>query len=291
MNSRAKCRIFAFFLSVSPAWLPGSAQPARVPVASAPGPYYADIAALVLRSPAIIDARIRRAQRLKGVDAAGTPAGMARFYVQADVLALIRGTDSLPGQISYLVDVAPDPRGRLPQLNKARVLLYALPSGARPNQLRLTGPDSQRGWTAALDALTRSITREVLAPDAPPAITGIGNAFSVPGSLPGEGETQIFLTTPDSRPVSITILRRPGEQRRWSVALSEIVDEAAAAPRRDTLLWYRLACFLPATLPAASLATMDPAAMMAARDDYQFVRHQLGGCASGPPAGDAPPIM
>ena len=68
----------------------------------------------------------------------------------------------------------------------------------------------------------------------------IGNAFHVAGSLPGEGETQMFLTTADARPVSLSILRRPGEQPRWAVALAEIVDEAAGPPQRDTFLWYRL---------------------------------------------------
>ena len=83
--------------------------------------------------------------------------------------------------------------------------------------------------------------QEVVAPDAPPAITGLGNAFHVPGTLPGEGETQIFVQTATGAPISLSILRRPGEQRRWAVALGEVVDDAAAPPPRDTLLWYRLA--------------------------------------------------
>ena len=65
----------------------------------------------------------------------------------------------------------------------------------------------------------RAIVREARAADAPPRITGIGRAFHVPGSLPGESETQIFLQTADSRPISLSVLRRPGEQPRWSVAL------------------------------------------------------------------------
>jgi hypothetical protein len=74
-------------------------------------------------------------------------------------------------------------------------------------------------------------------------------------------------------------LRRPGERPRWSVALSEIVDEAATPPARETLLWYRLACALPATLPAQSLAEgtseQDAAAI---RADYRLVLDSLGPC-------------
>src|SRR3546814_7628869 len=71
----------------------------------------------------------------------------------------------------------------------------------------------------------------------------------VPGTIPGESETQIFLRTSDQRPVSLSVLRRPGEAPKWSVSLDEMVDESSAPAGRDTLLWYRLACFLPGQLP------------------------------------------
>jgi hypothetical protein len=96
--------------------------------------------------------------------------------------------------------------------------------------------------------------------------------------LPGEGETQVFLTTANGAPVSLTVLRRPGEQPRWAVALSEIVDEAAAPPARDTLLWYRLACALPADLPEQSIASLAAPDATLAREDYGYVREQLGAC-------------
>jgi hypothetical protein len=107
----------------------------------------------------------------------------------------------------------------------------------------------------------------------------------VPGSLPGESETQIFLQTSDNRPISLNVLRRPGERPRWSVALSEIVDDAAAPPRPDTLLWYRLACTLPPALPAQSLreAGRDEAGAIAA--DYRLVLERLGPCARSRPRG------
>ncbi len=246
-------------------------------------PAYPAVADLVLRSPVIIDSTIRSVERLKGPDAAGTAVGYARVYVQADVAALIRGTDSVPPRIGYILDVPSDARGRIANLKKLRVLLFARPVAGKVAQVQLTGLDSQRAWTPGLDALTRRITAEAVASDAPPTITGIGNAFHVAGSLPGEGETQIFLTTADNRPVSLTILRRPGEQPRWAVALSEIVDEAAAPPKRDTLLWYRLACALPGQLPGASLRAMDEENAAVARQDYRFVLAALGQCDRGQP--------
>jgi len=121
----------------------------------------------------------------------------------------------------------------------------------------------------------------VLAPGAPPPVTGITSAFHVPGSLPGESETQIFLRTADNRPISLNVLRRPGEQPRWAVALGEMVDNSAEPPRRDTLLWYRLACGLPRQLPAAALDQIDIPARAGARADYQLVLDGLGACQRG----------
>lgn len=266
-------------------WAPGSvakespeARPKRVTEAPAPPPNYADIADLVVRSPMIVDATIRSSKQLKGVDAAGVPAGSVRFLVSADVISLLRGTDAIPSQIRYIVDSALDAQGRPPKLRKAHVLLFARPVSGAANQVQLTGNGAQRVWSPALDALARTITSDLVKPDAPPVITGIGNAFHVPGSLPGEGETQIFLTTADNRPESLNVIRRPGEMPIWAVAQSEIIDEASAPPQRNTLLWYRLACFLPRQLPARSLAADDANSAAAARADYQYVLDALGPC-------------
>lgn len=241
-------------------------------------PSYATIAGQVIGAPAIIDARIRSATRIKGAEAANVPAGRARFYIEADVLALIRGANPLPARIGYVADVPLTARGREPKLKKQRVLLFARSVEGRPDQVQLTGFDGQRAWSAGLDAQVRAITRDVIAADAPPAITGVGNAFHVPGSLPGEGETQVFLQTANNAPVSLQILRRPGEAPRWSVSLGDIVDESAGPPARDTLLWYRLACGLPRELPATSIESDDPTNAAIAREDYAMVLQALGPC-------------
>ncbi|TGX52387.1 hypothetical protein E5A73_16480 [Sphingomonas gei] len=242
-------------------------------------PGYATVAGQVLGAPLIVDARIRSAVKIKGAEAANVPAGRIRFYIEADVTALIRGANAVSTRIGYVADLPLTDRGREPKLKKQRVLLFARAVPARSDQVQLTGLDSQRPWTPELDALVRGIVREVVATDAPPAITGVANAFHVPGSLPGEGETQIFLQTANGAPVSLQILRRPGEQPRWAVSLGDIVDESAGPPRQNTLLWYRLACGLPRTLPAENLESADPANVATARADYALVLRALGPCA------------
>ena len=242
-------------------------------------PPYADYADLVIAAPLIVDATIRSTSRLKPVEAPDLGPGKARLYVEADVLAIIRGTDPLPPRIGYLLDVPVDAKSHLPALKKLHVRLFARPAGA--GQIQLVRPDAQRAWTAGGEQRARRITAEVLAPDAPPAVTGIGHAFHTAGALPGEGETQIFLATGSGRPVSLTIDRTADGARSWKVALSDIVDDSAGPPQHDTMLWYRLACSLPATLPESSLDGVEPGDASIARDDYVYVRHALGTCDRG----------
>ncbi len=276
------CRFFLFAAIPAVAPLPVAAQQPSAPaVAVAPAPDYAETADLVLQSPMVVDATIRSTAKIKGAEAAGVAPGHTRFYVEGDVIALVRGTGAIPPRVGWLVDVAPDWRGRTPNLKKQRVLAFARPVAGRPDQVQLVTPEAQRSWSPALESLARRIAQEAAAPDAPPVVTGVRNAFHVPGALPGEGETQIFLTTQGDRPAALSILRRPGEQPRWSVALSEIIDDAAAAPTRDTLLWYRLACALPPALPDRSTAALSDSDAQMAREDYAFVIGALGPCRNG----------
>ena len=237
------------------------------------------MAGKVVGAPLILDARIRKADRLEGEEAPGLAPDRARFIVEADVSALIRGANAMPSRVTYVVDVPLGARGKPPKLKKQRVLLFARPVSGQPAQIQLTGQDSQVNWSPEIDTMVRGLTRDVLAADAPPAITGVGNVFHVPGSLPGEGETQVFLQTASGAPVSLQILRRPGETPRWSVSLGDIVDESAGAPQPNTFLWYRLACGLPRALPPESVESDDPQNAAIAREDYQFVLRSLGRCA------------
>lgn len=244
---------------------------------------YADVADLAVGAPIAAHVRIARTSVVKGEQAAAVPPGLARFYVEADLLSLMKSSQSLPARVNYVVDLPRDARGRAPTLRKNQeYILFAAPVTGRPGSLQLVAPDAQLPWTAAEAERLRILLAEATGANAPPRIAGIGRAFHVPGALPGESETQVFLRTADGQPVSLTVLRRPGQTPQWAVALSEIVDEAAGPPRRDTLLWYRLACTLPRALPPQSVAEQDDykAAIGA---DYQLVLDALGPCVRNRP--------
>jgi hypothetical protein len=256
----------------------GAAE-SQVP-AVAPALTYADLADLALEAPVAAHVRIAHSVRLKPEDAPGLRAGRTRFYVQADVVSLIRGSAGLPSRISYLADLPNDAAGKPPRLrNKSEYILLAQRVAGRLSEVRLVGPDAHLAYSAADAERLRAMLREASRADAPPKIVGIGKAFHVPGSLPGESETQIFLLAADQRPVSLTVLRRPGESPAWAVSLTEIVDNAAAPPAANTLLWYRLACALPRSLPAQSVAEATPEEAAAIQADYSLVLERLGPCA------------
>jgi hypothetical protein len=265
--------------ALAAALLAAAAAPAESQAGPAAGPTYADLADLALAAPVAAQVRVTEAVAVKAERSPGLQPGMARFYVEAALVSLIRSPRSLPARLSYLVDLPRDSKGKAPRLRKgSEFLLLAAPVTGRPGELRLIAPDAQIPFTAERAATLRSIIREASSASPPPGIAGIGRAFHVPGAIRGESETQIFLQTAGGTPVSLTVLRRPGETPIWAVALSEIVDEAAAAPAPGTLLWYRLACGLPRALPTQSLAEADSEGAAAIQADYRLVLERLGPC-------------
>lgn len=238
---------------------------------------YVALARLADASPQVMRVQVKKTTVIEPERAPDVPPTMARLFVEAQVLNLIRGKAGVSESIRYLVDVPRDARGKVPKLKKAQFLLFARP-GSRPGEVQLVAKDAQIVWTAANESQVRTIVTDLVTPGAPPSIRGIREALHVRGNLQGEGETQIFLATATGDPVSITVLRRPGLAARWAVSLTEIVDEAAAPPRKGTLLWYRLACSLPAQIPARALVSDTPADNDLARRDYNFVLEQLGPC-------------
>lgn len=267
------------FLLAAAAALAATQAADSLALSAGQGLTYADLADLGAAAPVAAHLRLRRAQALREREAPNVLPGHTRFLVEADVVALIRGAGGIAPQVTYLVDLPNDSRGRrAPLRRRSEVLVLAHRVPGRAGELRLVAPDAQLAYTPETAGALRALLRDSTGPSAAPGITGVGAAFHVPGSLPGESETQIFLQTANERPVSLNVLRRPGERPRWSVALSEVVDDSAGPPAPGTFLWYRLACTLPPRLPAASLREAAPGDARAIADDYRLVMEGLGPC-------------
>lgn len=256
-----------------------SQEPVPEMISATDAATYADLVDLAERSDMVIRAEIRRQIVVEPERAPGLARGFARLYIEARTKALIAGSSAVGESLTFLVDVPLNAKGKPDKYKKRQMLLFADAVPGRRGSIRLTGKNAMLDYTPAFEERLRPILTDLAGRDVPPVVTGIGDALAVEGTLVGESETQIFVATKDSSPVSITVLRRPGQTPVWGVSWGEIIDASARAPSPGTLRWYRLACSLPGRLPSSANLARDPQARRLAEADYRFVIEELGPCA------------
>lgn len=263
----------SLILTLFAASAPAAAQPA--PAVAAPVSdrlaSYADVAELALASPVIVRATITRADRVRGPAAAGVSAGRTRLMVTAAVTNVLVAPGAMAGTLQWLWDAPLDARGRPPAAKGMDVLAFVEAPGAG-GATRLVSRRGQQPHDPALADRVRSIVTEARSGSVP-GIRGVTNGFRADGTVPGESESQFFLATADGKPATLVVQNRPGETRRVLVAQGDIIDESARRVLPDTLLWYRLACFLPRTLPTGAGGN-DPALAR----DWRDAMASLGPC-------------
>ena len=267
------------FLSIATAASAQNSSPAISSFAiEADAASYADFADLVVISPLIIDVTVRKVQKVSAEQAIAVPPTMQRVLIEADVMALIRGEGGITPRVRFVLDIPKDAKGKIPKLKKQRLFLFGRQVAGRPGEIQLSRPNALAYFSPANDTLVRDITKEAVELNAPRRIASIASAFHTAGTVLGEGETQIFLKTDNDKPLSLTVLSRPGQQKQWAVSTAEVIDASATAPQRFTLLWYRLACGLPRNLPSERVESANNADTARAQADYKFVIEALGPC-------------
>jgi hypothetical protein len=257
----------------------GGASAANPLVAPAvPPPTYADLVGLAEASPVVAEVTVKSQATVAPERAPGLAAGHARLYLETQTQRVLKGPSALGESVHYLADVPLDAKGKPPKLKKQTFLVFARPVAGRPGELQLVAPDAQLPLGPETEARVRSVIGQLVAPGAPPRITGVHDVISVAGNLAGESETQMFVDTATGAPASLTVVRRPNMEPTWGVSWSEIVDQAAKPPERDTIAWYRLACSLPRSLPGNAYLQSDAAGRSRAEADYRFILDRLGPC-------------
>ena len=229
-------------------------------------------------SPLVLRAQVRRMRAVEAERAPGLRPGFGRFLVTARPGALLWGPGLNAGDLTYLADIPLDARGKPPKLVRTEVLVFARAVPNRPGELQLVAPDAQVPWGPQAEARLRAILTELASPDRPPHITGVREAIHVPGNLAGEGETQLFLSTREGTAAAITVTHLPGRQPTWTYSFSEVAGAGGQPPMRETLAWYRLACFLPGELPRAADISDRPQHRARAQADWRLVMRELGEC-------------
>jgi len=253
-----------------------AAQPPATPPAS-PSASWADLADLADSAPLVVQAQVRKQVRVEPERAAGVRPGWGRFYFEAKTVSLLAGDSIIGESLRYLGDLPLDARGKAPSLVKKQELLFASALPDRPGELRLITPDAHLPWDPASESKLRAILPELLSASVPPRITGVREAINVTGELAGQSETQIFLSARDNAAAAISVTHRPGAAPVWGVSWSEVA-EGGKPPPRETLRWYRLACFLPPTLPRGTNLSESIAEKAQADADYRLVMSELGAC-------------
>jgi hypothetical protein len=239
---------------------------------------YADIADLVVLAPLIVDAQIRKTTKIPPEQAVGVPANIQRLLVEANVLALLRGNEGIADSVRFTLDVPKDAKGKIPNLKKQRFFLLGNKAAGLPGTIRLARPDALIVWSPGNDAMVRAVTKEAVLIDAPQPVVALTSAFHSPGTIIGEGESQIFVEAKGNQIYSLSVLSRPGMAKSWSVSTGEVIDGSATAPAKNSLLWYRLACGLPRDLDPTLVETTEADNVERAKADYRFVIQSLGPC-------------
>ena len=251
------------------------AMSSALQAAAVPPPGRADLATLALQSDTVLRARIERAKEVKRERAPGLAPGFHRLLIRADTQNVVVAPERVPAEIEYLVDVPATSRGRAPKLEGQSVLLF-LGREHAPGEYVLAHKYGQQPWTAEAEALAARYLRErAEAPNSFTRAEAVTSAFHVPGTLPGESESQIFIRTETGTPLSLIVLNRPGQAPRVSLATGDIIDPDAPAPDPASLSAVTLVCSLPPELPADVASGADSAAL---KRDYQAGLEALGRC-------------
>lgn len=285
-NGRAKVRsvtvLTGIFLYVFGAGsLAYAARSAPAPEPSLPS--YALVSDFVTSAPDIATVIVRNVIPIPPERAPGLAAGKQRLLISVETQNLIRSKSVLARQASFLIDLR-DPADHKPPRWKGRIfLIFGRVVPDHVNFFQLQSSRALLPWSPEIEAMVRHVVAQFAAPDSPPAIRDITSVFHVGGAVEGEGETQIFLETTQGDPISLSIVRRPDEKPQFGAALGEIIDEAAALPAPNTPLWYRLACGLPKSLPAASLSGQTHSDAVAAERDYEAFLDAMAPCDRMPP--------
>jgi hypothetical protein len=255
---------------------PGNAAivPAAVPIS--PQLAYADLVDLADGTPIVARVEVRKTAALKPEQSQGVRPGFARIYIEARTRAVLLG-DGVGESLHFLADVPVDAVRHRPVMPKGLVLVFARAVRGSAGEVQLVAPDAAIGWNQETEARLRGVLTELVDPAAPPKVRNLRDVLHVPGNLTGEGETQIFVATTRD-PFAISVVRSPGVAAHWGLSVGDVIDPAARQPERKTLLWYRLACFLPRSLPAGANISSDPADAALAAEDYAKVISDLGSC-------------
>ena len=180
-------RTIALSLTLLAGAIPGPASAQAAPAASAPArATYADLVALAEASAVVAEVAVKDQAIVPPERAPGLAAGRVRLYLQTQTQRVLKGPSALGESVSYLADVAPGAKGKPPKLKKQTFLVFANPVAGRPGELQLVAPDAQLALYPPTEDRGRTVSGQLVEPDAATRGTRVHVVITVAGNLAGE---------------------------------------------------------------------------------------------------------
>ncbi|WP_395336620.1 hypothetical protein WBP06_20190 [Novosphingobium sp. BL-8H] len=250
---------------------------AQVRSRSADQATFVDTVELSKKSAMVVLARVTHLEPVAASARGSLSATHRRYYAEASTRTLLYGQNGIGGSLRYLVDLPAGPASGAMDIEGKQVFLFAAPVPGHPQEIRLVEPTAQQFWSPDRENRLRSVLRALVSPRSSAPVTRVRELSFVPGNLAGQGRTQIFLDTKKG-PATIAVRHVPGGPESWGVSFSELTGGDLHPPAPDTLDWYNLACFLPASPPQSAYTSRTFAAKEQAYADYRMVVAALGPC-------------
>ena len=266
-------------LSACSTTIPGNSQDSvSNELAPDRAPTYADLATFAEAAELVATVTVDDATPFSAERAPDVAPNRVRIYIESLTRNLLVSPTGVGESLVFVTETDRDADGDSPDLEKRDFIIFADPVAGRPGEVQLVSSRAMVPSGPAIQERVRRVLRQLAQPDALSAITGVRDVISVQGNLAGESETQMFVETADGAPVSLSVIRRPGQRPQWGISLGEIVDTSARPPEAESIAWYRFACSLPRDLPEDAFLQTDRASRERARADYAFVLAELGDC-------------
>jgi hypothetical protein len=257
-----------------------AAPPASGLAASTP---YPQAARLYLAAPVVAKGLVRGQSKLGKKEAASLPPlpmGQGRAFIEVELQGVLKAPTPLPARLKFLWQGPLDAKGKIPNFKKQTLLMFL--STATVNGVTgygLTDVGSIKPWSVEEEAQLRAIASAAQDPaQRGLAIKGVRSTFVTQPETDSDPFVHILFSTQNGAPLA-AILEKNRTNSTWSLrtTLTDL-DQDAMPVQNQSLLWYHMACGLPAAPPQIVEQQPTPGEVALARAAWNAMLELLGPC-------------
>jgi hypothetical protein len=243
---------------------------------------YPVAARLYLSAPVVVRGLVKGQSKLAKKDNAGLPplpADQGRAMLEMELQGALKAPDALPSTLKFLWQGPLDAKAKMPNFKKQILLAFLTSVTANgATGYGLIDVNSIKSWSQAEEAQLRAIASAAQDPaQRGLAIKAVRTAFvTVPEDGNSEPYVHILFDTQNRAPLAAIMTK---QTTGWALrtTLTDL-DQDAIAVQRQSLLWYHMACGLPASPPPAVANQASDAEKVLAVEAWSAMLEQLGPC-------------